>query len=229
MTRAYIVAVALTGLVGGACSDDASMGPDAGTGDAAIDSDGRLPGTAGIRLLFDSDPDIPGEGGGEWSVQIGSVDFQLQDVRVDGDAVSPGDPQPTVSSVRLRWQDEEDKEPVDYPGAPPGLYSLVLARVQSYELEGTVVVGGETEEFDIEDDGGFDIAISLGSGGVQVIAGERKDIDIVVHLGALVNAVNWDNVEEEDGALTVDEDSAELESLRNALLDQFDPIFDAGG
>src|SRR5688572_4150117 len=126
MNRAHIGAVGLVVMVATACGtpDDPPVGMDAGA-DAAPGEDTGRP-TAGIVVEFDSRPTIPGpvdDGDG----QIDAVEIALVNLRVQGD-VTPDD-RTTEPSFTLDWVSPMCgmAECAQFPQAPPGLYSLVVA------------------------------------------------------------------------------------------------------
>lgn len=220
MRRAYIVVALLTGALGVACGGEIDpVGPDGSAGgDGGADVDAELPST-GLALHFSTDPVFPpGDVGGVWNATIASARLTLTDIRVIGDGAVP-----ELAEQELRWEDSPRETAIFADATPGGRYQTVMAKLDKYKIEGTVEVDDTTEDFVIDVGENADIAIDLGS--VLIESGRLTEADVTVRLGALIDVVDWSNVDSEDGTLTVEEEGIAVDALENALESSSDPIF----
>lgn len=191
MNRAHIGAVGLVVMVATACGtpDDPPVGADAGS-DAAPDEDTIGP-AAGIVVEFESRPSIPGTF--ENQDRIDAVEIALVNLRVQGD-VTPDD-RTTEPSFTLDWVSPMcgSAECAEFPQAPPGLYSLVVATITSFRIEGEVDVGGNAMPFVIEDPAA-DLDVDFSFPPVPVHPGDPGRIQVEVRLDQLVEEVDWEQV-----------------------------------
>jgi hypothetical protein len=187
MLRAALIASALAVLIGG-CGVS-SVEPDAGASDSdggGGDGDASMP-TSVLRFEFKSDPKVPGDVGGREEGTVDSLVIELEDVRAISDNASP-----TVAEVELEWGDDysQDKIPVDFEDAPPGIYSRLRAQIEEISITGTVTVADE--EFDYIINGepqGVSVAIDLTA--VTLSGTSMTTVPIEIDIRDVVRDVNW--------------------------------------
>jgi hypothetical protein len=211
----------LTALIG--CGTGEVSGPDAGhrDGDVLPGDDGGS--TNGTRLTIEIEikPSLPADVGGPHKIMIEEVVFDLTNVRVIGDS-APGDARTTIPTRRLTWSGSGNEE-IDYPDAPPGIYSTFIANVENYQIRGDLDLpgpGGE-QQFEIDDTppGVHTIIVSLG--GVRLEPNQPKTIKIDFDLGDGIKDLPWDTYPIEDGMVEVDEDDSVIDEVRAAVLGAF--------
>jgi hypothetical protein len=219
-----------------ACSVDSASRPDSGI-EPGEDGGGPGPdapeGAAGLVLEFHGVPTLTADLDGEFRAQLEQVRIDLENVRAVGDA-APGDERTTREELRLEWRGADDDDPdendpvvVSFNEAPPGLYSNVYAELISYRLQGTVEVADNERDFEIVDQPGSPLAISIPLGGVTLEAGETRHLFIEVSCAAAVVDTPWDQVSEEDGELLVDHESPQIDGVRDDMEAAFS--FEGGG
>lgn len=207
LRRAFIL-LAVLGAV--AC------GHDPGGDDDPVDAGDA---NGGLTLSFKAQPDVPGSAGGDFDVFIGTASVVTKDLRAIGDA-APGDERTRVDSLVLGWTDESEPKPVDFADAPLGLYSQVRAEIVSYTMTGTVKLNDTTYPFEITDTPPVPLSASTTlSGGVTVVAGETTNVELTIRLGEVLKELNWDQLEIEDGTVTLDEGDSEIDDLRDHMLE----------
>ena len=195
-----------------ACNPDDTTTPDADHS-----------GDGGLTVQWSSKP-------GTWPADVGSTviveraRFALDSLRVIGDA-GPGDPRTTKGAFELKWEGTNNSpEEIRFEDAPTGLYSQISLQVDgnlvedSYQLEGTVVVNSNTEDFVIEDTSPLAINLSIDK---SVSAGSSSTIGIEVDFAHILSAVDWATLEKSDGALQLDEGDAGIVELRKKLVESF--------
>lgn len=204
------------------------------TVDARVDGDGPRrvdgggadpdgpPATAQeLVVKFTPKDRIPGALGGTWDAEVTRARLVLAELVVVGDT-APGDERTRLASVPLVWGDEETVDTAHLPDAPLGRYSRLEARFAAIQLVGTL--GGEVDgpfEIDVAPVSGWTFAFSFEP--VTLAAGRDAEIDVEVDLRRLVDAIQWGDVEEEGGTLTVETGSEAAEQLRR----EADEVFDA--
>jgi hypothetical protein len=225
------VPVALAALLAAACTTESGSRADAGAV-SGEDGGGSGPdaaiGSAGLVLEFRGVPTLPASLGGDFDAELEEVRLDLENVRAVGDA-APGDERTSRDELRLDWSGEGDddggdgssNEPVivTFDQAPPGLYSNVFAQLTSYRLRGEVELEEDNErDFEVDDAPPAGIALSIPLGGVTLEAGETRRVVIEVSCVDAVIDTPWDQVDEEEGNLVVDEeDAAQIDPIRAAM------------
>jgi hypothetical protein len=185
--------------------------------------DGDVGGDAGLTVRWSSRPLA-------WPADLGSnvtledARFQLDSLRVIGDA-GPGDPRTTKDAFVVRWQTAEDPpENIKFDNAPTGLYSQIALQIDgnvvedSYELRGTVIVNNNLEDFVIEDSNPLPINLSIDK---SVSAGATATIDIEIDLAHVLSTVDFSMMNKSDGKLQLDEDDNGIVELRKKLVESF--------
>jgi hypothetical protein len=195
--------------------------PDAGDSDgdggASIDASGDGGGDlSALEIEFRTDPEIPGAAGGPLEPTFDHAVFQLANVRAVGDVAAL-----MRDEFNLEFEDR-DRPKLLYASAPPGVYSTLIGRVVSFDIDGTVRVGGETEEFEIKEapTGQHNFVIMLE--GATVEAGMTTRVEVRIHLRDIVESIDWTMVESEDGKLEVDDDYPDFDAVLDQILASFE-------
>jgi len=182
-------------------------GPDAG--------DAMGPGEARLSVDFDSKTPIPGDAGGPWDAVMTSAHMDLSDLRATGDSGTA-----SLAKVSLDWNAELEPPPRALDNTRPGIYALLAASVDGYGVRGTIVVDGEAVEFEIVDVLGAMLPMAKSMDGLEVAAGDDAIFPVELDLRQLIDAVSWNNVTPDgDGVLRVDENSTQIDSVRDELED----------
>jgi hypothetical protein len=221
-----ILASALAAAVGCSSGPGGGTDPELDGGGGEIDApDGGEGG--GLRLVLESDPDIPGSFEADYFPTMDEVELSLADFRAIGDA-APGDDRTLISTLRLTWSEGGD-EVVRFPDAPIGRYSRIRASVESFRLAGTCVIEGETWSWAIEDaaTGGIDIDVTLEN--VEVMPGSETRVELDVDLERIYTHVeDWADIEEVAGVLLIDGSHPQIEELRTRFNEVFEHETEGG-
>lgn len=197
-----------------ACGGGQGDSPDASTSSDA-------PSSAGLLVSWTANPALPGPFQND--VTVTSAMFRLDRLEVIGDAGSG--PLTTKRGVSLQWN-KEGTNPAGSPfgSAPSGLYSQVTLRIDgdligpSYEILGTVKVGGVTKPFKIEDLGV--VTAEVKNYNVTLAPGGDGTLAVRVDLRDSIDGVDFSLVPEENGVLEL-ESGAQIVDFRNHLKDAF--------
>ncbi len=186
-------------------------GPDAGDDDP----DG---GTSGLTIRWAAsgiDAELDG-------VVIDRLRLNLRDLRIVGDA--SGDE--TYRAAQTLELDGETKV-TQFGDAPPGMYSAIEFDLdggadgeRAWDMRGTVDLGEDVVDFEIEDELVSSIDLAL-PGGLDLAAGETREITVQVDARAVIEPVDWESVELDDDHLVIDDDSPELAGIRSRLAAAF--------
>lgn len=206
--------------------------PDGGGGDAPDAAP-----TAGLQLVFGSDPALPGSlTGVDFPTLVTEARIDLRDVRAVGDASTGEDT--TRAELSLEWGSDggddgsgddavaglelsDDDIPVVFPSAPPGYYSHVNADIVDYRVRGTVQVGS-SYEFEIDDTPPTPLRVSIPLGDFLLEANTIGVISIHAALRGPVGEVRWDEIEPSgEGELRVDSGSPQISTVREQLAQAF--------
>jgi hypothetical protein len=223
----------MVGFVVAGCSDPGGEDPPDGKPDAGArpDAAGEEPdagsGGAGLVFRFASRPSLPGELEGEYNPEVEEVELLLVQVRAIGDS-SPGGEGTSADSLELSWEDGGAEE-LRFPQAPPGIYSQLMAEIDSYQIEGTVEISGDDVPFRIaEESAGIQVSLSLD--GLALEPGMDRVVSIHVDIGDVIQSIEWDEVPvDEEGTLRVSPESALGAEVRERLADSFDDEDDNSG
>ncbi len=211
--RAHSLIIVFTAFVV-ACGTD----PGPGTGDAGADAMETPMG--GLRLLFDSVPDIPDSAGGPFDARIDTATIRLRNLRAIGDA-APGDERTRVEDLTLRWTDETQPGAVVFANAPLGLYSQVAAEIVEYTITGSVKIMDVTYPFEIEDNPP-PISVVASIDGTMVSAGEVEDVTIKIQIGDVVTDIDWADQEIEDNMIELESDDPDISDVREEMSELFE-------
>lgn len=217
MYRAELFAALACAVLALGCDTGEVTGPDARVddGDGGVnpgDPDARPGDVSAIELEFRTDPEVPTDSlGSPWAATITRVAFDLDDLRIVGDAATLN-----KADIDLEFTEREHIKQLFAPAAP-GMYATFIGHIDRYEIEGTVDVGGSTEDFRISDTPSASTTFVVQLGNVDVAAGQTKSLRIDIELSDFVNGIDWDNAENEDGTL----EPANEESLRDEIAASF--------
>lgn len=178
------------------------------------------PGGSGLTITWTSRPaQIPGALSPD--LRIDRAAFRQDDLRVEGE---PGTAR--LDRDELEWA--SGVTPADLPvtGASPGLYALLSFKLEgdeeddeyAYEITGSVRVNGQDREFTIRDTNNFGISLGFS---ITLPAGGTATIPVHVDLDELVNAVDFEQLQPEDGKYLVDRNSSQISEVRNAIRGAF--------
>ncbi len=217
---AILCGLSLSGCTG-ATDDDAKPAeiPDAGT--ESRDAPAMSPEQAGLSFEFVTEPGLLGgepeviDIDGNYEATISKASFTLQRVRIIGDSAT-GNGRTSVREFVLEWSDQAPAL-LQFPQAPPGIYSRMLGDIDSYHIEGTIGLGAGAKSFVI-DESGVDAELSVGLMDLVLEPGMDAIFQVTISLRPLVSAIEWDQVDEDDnGALVVDERSRDIDCARASL------------
>jgi len=202
-------------------------GADAGSdeaGDASPEVTGEL------AFDFKAKPGIPGAVSGDFQPTVLAARVDLSDVRAIGDS-APGDERTSVDELLLLWDIRVKPMRVSFPDAPPGIYSRLLARVDGYDITGTVVVGGATVELEIVDAPGSPMTLSIDLGQARLDDGSSLRIEVPFEADKILAAIDWDAiVPDADGVLRIDGQDDGIDEVRRRINEAFGaPGEDYGG
>jgi len=182
-----------------------------------VDADAMTTAMQGLRLQFDSKPDIPGDAGGDYDARIETASFQLRNLRAIGDA-APGDERTRVAELTIAWTNETQPGLVLFDSAPLGLYSQVSTEIVAYSITGTVKVNDTTYQFQIEDTPPTAIQVMTQLENVTVTAGEITEVTLRVDIEEPVRELNWSLLPPNgSGVIVVDSNSDDIDEVRDEL------------
>lgn len=176
-----------------------------------------------MGLVFVTEPPLPDtfdHDGDTLSLQAARI--TMIDLRLIGDAAA-GDERTSRDQVDLRWESAEPVA-VNYPDAPPGIYSTVRATVVAFELDGQVEIdGGPLLDFEVEHESTSEsIEFELNT---RLEPGVPLLLEVFVDLRHIAEEIPFDELEVEEGRIEVDADSEAMERI----LDQLGEGFSVGG
>jgi hypothetical protein len=195
-----------------ACGDPA---PPVGDDDAGPDAE--TPGDSGLELRWTS----VGMDGPVGEVTLDECRLWLADLRIVGDA-APGDDRTYLAKTEIKL--DGGAPPVQrFDDAPPGRYSTVDFSTEglsdsepAWRIRGSVALGDEIYDLEIEDDDGFSRSLPLS--GLVLGAGETRRINLEVDLVAVLAGVDWESMPRDGDVIEIDDDTPELGALRARLV-----------
>jgi hypothetical protein len=195
-----------------ACHADDTTTPDGSEGG----------GEGGLIVQWSSRPDT-------WPAQIAngltveSARFACDSLRVIGDA-GPGDMRTAAGDFEVLWEGATVPTPIMFADAPSGLYSqlslLFDGQVvdKTVDIEGTVVVSNNLEEFVIEDSNPLPITLAIEK---SVSPGATATIRIDIDFAHALEAVHWDQLPKSDGKLELESGNPDMAEFRKKLGEAF--------
>ncbi|HTM21190.1 MAG TPA: hypothetical protein VL172_11795 [Kofleriaceae bacterium] len=209
MGRAYMFGMVGVLVLGTGCPGPAPPSMDAGDHDASPDDPDAPPGNGGLSFLFVANPNLPTAPDGNFEVVITEADYWLTDVRAVGDA-APGDSRTSRESYQVQF----DGSRLDFPLAPQGIYSYLLAAVDHYQLQGTMVQGANTYGFEIDDQpSALELQIDL----KQLELGAEPVVCVIqIDLRKITQEVDWAPLQpDEDDEIEIQSDYPDIAKLRD--------------
>ena len=152
--------------------------------------------------------------------------FALESLRVVGDA-GPGDPRTTASAVAVDWDAQQQPASIAFDSAPPGLYSQVALAFEgqgdgdSYQIDGTIEVGGEEYDFRIEDTEPLTFNVAIDE---MLAPGEQAVIGLRINFIHAIESVDWQNVNISDGRKELEDGDPEMALFRTKLVESFEIV-----
>ncbi len=201
-----------------ACGGDDGGGP--GTLDAATSSDAASSSDApspGLTVTWTAQPPIPGPF--EGNVLVTSVKVELARLEVIGDAGSTNDT--TQNNFDITWSATQAPPSIAFFTAQPGLYSKVSLAIDgdvvapSYEILGTVMIGGTTEPFKISDTAALEVDID--NYDIQLTAGRSMTVPIRFDLDDALDAIDFAMLPKVGGVRTMDQTTPGIQAVRDAF------------
>jgi hypothetical protein len=204
------------------CSGTAPGGTGDGPDADPIERDGGGDGgvlDSGIGLSFVTQPSLPADyshnGNHIW---LDEAHFTMVDLRLIGDSAT-GDQRTSKDLVQFDWAGDRSI-PVDYPDAPPGMYSKVRATVAAYEVRGEVEIdGGDTYGLEIEDSASS-VPIELPLEFV-LEAGQSRQLEVEVDLRHMTEELPYDQIEVDEGSVEIEEGSDAMNQFIEKLGESF--------
>lgn len=209
-------------LVAAACGGDDGSSP--GTPDAASANDAAPSsdaGASGLSVVWSSNPNVPGTIDSQ--VTVTSAMFAIARLEVVGDAGSPG--ATTADGIDATWSSTLQPLPIQFDGAPAGLYSQVTLQLDgelvapSYVIKGTARINGMNgQPFEISDTRNIELDISGYT--VALSPGSTATVPIRLDLRKLIETVNFDMLAMSGGVYTLDETNMQISDVRDELTDE---------
>jgi hypothetical protein len=200
---------------------DASNPPPA---DAGVDA-ATPPTHTGLRFQWDTLP--PPVSGGGIEFELTEIHLALRDVRVIGDS-APGDSRTSIAKVELDWNDDHSPQAIEFPMAPPGLYSRFEFRVdengiieEGYWIRGKVTLPDEEDEIDFEITDTLPVPISLPLGNLELAVGGGETVKVSLNMGLVLASLDWQNLDVNGGKIKLDFHDPEMFAVRLALATAF--------
>jgi len=198
---------------GGEGVPDAAAGPDGGERDG--------PTAGGLLIHLVARPALPSV---STTVSVSECKLWLRDVRAIGDA-APGDDRTSLAEAQLDFRSDRNPGDIEFPLAPPGLYSELDARLgqnggqggNGYEIHGTVQIGPESFELEVDDEQAWGtISIDLGTLRVDGPTVTTIALDL-----SFLGAIDWASLPRDGDKIRLDSSSAAAAQFRAGVLGAF--------
>ncbi len=109
--------------------------------------------------------------------------------------VAPNDPRTMVDEINLHWSQDSSPAVIVFDDAPPGLYTSVVLKLDSgdllshpFDIHGTYNSGGNTQDFEIEDDDSLSISAECN---LVLKPGTDMTLMLQIHVADAVNAMDF--------------------------------------
>jgi hypothetical protein len=196
-------------------------GPGTPDGGGSNDPDGPVDPQHGLAIQWSAHPALPGPVHGD--ITVTSAQFTASFLEVIGDA-GPGDLRTTEALFRFTWDANGQPAPILFQDAPAGLYSTITMHldggpVPSYDIEGTAKVDGVTRNFEIVDRD--DVRVSIDHLDTTLAPGGGVTIPIDLALDEALAGVNFSQLTDDGGVLTLEGDDPQLDQFRDRIIDAF--------
>jgi hypothetical protein len=216
MRGVFQVQVIAASMALAACGSGPATNPD---GNGMMGSD-AAPGV-GIAVSWTTTSPVPG--GFSSNVTIDAAVFRMATFEVIGDA-GANNPTTTLFGVEAEWKSAtEQPDAIDFPFAPPGVYSKLSAHIdgalvdESLEISGMVQVNGQPKMYKIHDRN--DVPVSLDVTGT-LGAGSGLSYSINVDFQHALDAVQFDQLDTDDnGVLDLDTFDSQMPAFEHALIE----------
>lgn len=216
-----LLATACGGDGGGPVLVDGAAGADGASSSDAPSS------ATGLVVTLTADPALPGMVRSD--VVVTRALFRVKTLEVVGDAGSGGTMQ---ADLELDWSAATQPLPVQFPFAPPGLYSQVTLDIDgdvaepSYEITGMAMVGGAMAPFAIIDTGRLEVDVrnfdvTLPPNGMATLP-VRLDLRDALEL-------DFDQLDNVGGVWTLGPTHALIDGFRDDLDEAFKRLGGGGG
>jgi hypothetical protein len=170
----------------------------------------------GLFVRWHASPMLPGPLSDK--ILVSEATFQLDHFQIVADAGSV-----TRSKYLLAW-DRGPPPQEEFPDAPPGVYSKITLNMMggsfgdyAYRIRGTWRDNGIPKPFEIRDSAPLSTSFNCNQ---TLLAAGSATIDIDVDMENVVGAIDFKNVDDDDGTLEL-HDGVELAGLRGRLLKAF--------
>jgi hypothetical protein len=213
-------AVLFVSVVTACAREPISAGEDAPLGDA-------LPAATGLTLQFITNNELPVTLGGD--VRVEDIYLNGAVIRAIGDATTQDERATTRYDYELHWDHDDQPRGLSFAAAPAGVYSYVELRFagrpgtskpEAFEIEGSVRVDGDREDFIIR--GSQPVVIANVPASLQLEAGRPLTIALELDVERLVAGIDFDELPSVAGKLRLDEQRpAELAAFTTALAGAF--------
>jgi len=156
---------------------------------------------------------------------VTSATFRLTSLRVIGDA-DAGDDRTTKDGLTLTWDASDYPDVSSFHDAPSGLYSKIAIALNgeiiedSYDIEGTVTVGGSgaTQAFKIHDVAPMNLSLDIDS---TLQPGSAVDVTVHVDFTSAIGVVDFSMLDTDDGKLDLDTLDSQMPTFRTQLQNAF--------
>jgi hypothetical protein len=190
-------------------------------GPADPEPDAAVHGDVGVRLAWSTQHpnNIPGPA--KANITITSAKFSLFNVRVISD-VAPDDPRTRLPQLDLAWSEGVMPAVNAFIDAPPGIYSRVGFELAehgdievSYEITGTARIEALEVPFRIVDTGEFDVSVSHKR--TTLAPGADAEMGVRLDFEKVIDRVDFMELPIVEGVRVLDENSAQIEDVRQAV------------
>lgn len=209
-----VLAVAACGGDGGSGDDGINVSDAASSSDAFPSSDAQA--STGLTVTWTAQPKLPGQFS---DVTVSTVKLRLARLEVIGDTGSTSGT--TLTDFDVVWSATTAPFPISFFSAEPGLYSKVSLQIdgkvvaRSYEIRGTVVINGTTEQFEISDTAA--LAVDVSGYNVTLIAGQAVEVPIRVDMDNAIDAVDFASLPTVANVRTMNQTTPGIAAVRTAL------------
>lgn len=206
------IVLLLAGCPVGSADDQSEIDANDATPDAP-------PNASGLTVTWDCTPEVPGLVTSDLLVE--ELRLEASSFRMIGDSAPPGDMRTTRSPLDLRWRVDgpTNQAPADIElNAPAGLYSRIEIGTGGSEehltIRGRARVGGQWSDFKIEDERAHAIVKNIA---LALAPGQHKTVPITADVTVLLAPIPWNELENDDGVLSLPDGHPAFESLWAAL------------
>jgi hypothetical protein len=211
MKRAFVIVVFAAG-----CSGPATMGTPV---DGATVGDAPPAGAPGLVVTWSTKAPVPGPIA--TGLTVDSITLKVRNLRAIGDSGN-GDSRTSQEESTVAWSATDKPRDVSFPDAPTGLYAKVSFELDgqildsSFEVQGTVDVGGTIKHYDIHDRDESNLSLPVA---LTLLPGGHGDFDLVLDLAPALATIDFTTLHTDDDVLQCDNSDSQIGGFRNALRD----------